>query len=179
MSFEFVTKLPTPTEIKEQYPVPEEIKTLKAERDAEIADVITGKSDKLLVIIGPCSADNETAVLDYTSRLVKVQEKIKDKVIIIPRVYTNKPRTTGVGYKGMLHQPDPEKKPDLLAGLVAIRKMHIDVMKETHLVLLMKCFILKTTGIFQMFFHMLPLVQDQLKTSSTDLYVQELMFQPE
>ena len=117
MSFEFVTKLPTPTEIKEQYPVPEEIKALKAERDAEIADVITGKSDKLLVIIGPCSADNETAVLDYTSRLVKVQEKIKDKVIIIPRVYTNKPRTTGVGYKGMLHQPDPEKKPDLLAGL--------------------------------------------------------------
>ena len=133
MSFEFVTKLPTPTEIKEQYPVSEEIKALKAERDAEIADVITGKSDKLLVIIGPCSADNETAVLDYTSRLVKVQEKIKDKVIIIPRVYTNKPRTTGVGYKGMLHQPDPEKKPDLLAGLVAIRKMHIDVMKETHL----------------------------------------------
>ena len=133
MSFEFVTKLPTPTEIKEQYPVPEEIKTLKAERDAEIADVITGKSDKLHVIIGPCSADIETAVLDYTSRLVKVQEKIKDKVIIIPRVYTNKPRTTGVGYKGMLHQPDPEKKPDLLAGLVAIRKMHIDVMKETHL----------------------------------------------
>ena len=133
MSFEFVAKLPTPTEIKEQYPVPEEIKTLKAKRDSEIADVITGKSDKLLVIIGPCSADNEAAVLDYTSRLVKVQEKIKDKVIIIPRVYTNKPRTTGVGYKGMLHQPDPEKKPDLLAGLVAIRKMHIDVMKETEL----------------------------------------------
>ena len=133
MSFEFVTKLPTPTEIKEQYPVPEEIKTLKAKRDSEIADVITGKSDKLLVIIGPCSADNEAAVLDYESRLVKVQEKIKDKVIIIPRVYTNKPRTTGVGYKGMLHQPDPEKKPDLLAGLIAIRKMHIDVMKETEL----------------------------------------------
>ena len=90
MSFEFVTKLPTPTEIKEQYPVPEEIKALKAERDAEIADVITGKSDKLLVIIGPCSADNETAVLDYTSRLVKVQEKIKDKVIIIPRIFFRK-----------------------------------------------------------------------------------------
>lgn len=179
MSFEFVTKLPTPTEIKEQYPVPEEIKTLKAERDAEIADVITGKSDKLLVIIGPCSADNETAVLDYTSRLVKVQEKIKDKVIIIPRVYTNKPRTTGVGYKGMLHQPDPEKKPDLLAGLVAIRKMHIDVMKETHLSPADEMLYPETTGIFQMFFHMLPLVQDQLKTSSTDLYVQELMFQPE
>ena len=131
MSFEFVTKLPTPTEIKEQYPVPEEIKTLKAERDAEIADVITGKSDKLLVIIGPCSADNETAVLDYTSRLVKVQEKIKDKVIIIPRVYTNKPRTTGVGYKGMLHQPDPSKKPDMLEGIIAIRRLHTRAVEET------------------------------------------------
>ena len=131
MSFEFVTKLPTPTEIKEQYPVPEEIKALKAERDAEIADVITGKSDKLLVIIGPCSADNETAVLDYTSRLVKVQEKIKDKVIIIPRVYTNKPRTTGKGYKGMLHQPDPEKKPDLLQGLITIRQMFLKIMEDT------------------------------------------------
>ena len=106
---------------------------LKAERDKEIADVITGKSDKFLAIIGPCSADNEDAVLDYTLRLKKVQEKIKDKVIIIPRVYTNKPRTTGTGYKGMLHQPDPEKKPDLLAGLVAIRKMHIRVMEETEL----------------------------------------------
>lgn len=122
MSFEFVTKLPTPTEIKEQYPVPEEIKTLKAKRDSEIADVITGKSDKLLVIIGPCSADNEAAVLDYTSRLVKVQEKIKDKVIIIPRVYTNKPRTTGVGYKGMLHQPDPEKSQTFLPDLLQSEK---------------------------------------------------------
>ena len=131
MSFEFVTKLPTPTEIKEQYPVPEEIKALKAERDAEIADVITGKSDKLLVIIGPCSADNETAVLDYTSRLVKVQEKIKDKVIIIPRVYTNKPRTTGVGYKGMLHQPDPNSSPDMLKGLIAIRKLHLKALEQT------------------------------------------------
>ena len=133
MSFEFIRKLPSPTEIKAEFPVPEKTAALKAERDKEIADVITGKSDKFLAIIGPCSADNEDAVLDYTLRLKKVQEKIKDKVIIIPRVYTNKPRTTGTGYKGMLHQPDPEKKPDLLAGLVAIRKMHIRVMEETEL----------------------------------------------
>ena len=122
MSFNFIRLLPSPQEIKEQYPVPERIARLKQERDQEIKDIITGKSDKFIAIIGPCSADNEDAVLDYSLRLKKVQEKIKDKVIIIPRVYTNKPRTTGTGYKGMLHQPDPEKKPDLLAGLIAIRK---------------------------------------------------------
>lgn len=133
MSFEFIRKLPSPTEIKAEFPVPEKTAALKAERDKEIADVITGKSDKFLAIIGPCSADNEDAVLDYTLHLKKVQEKIKDKVIIIPRVYTNKPRTTGTGYKGMLHQPDPEKKPDLLGGLIAIRKMHIDVISQTGL----------------------------------------------
>ncbi len=133
MSFNFVRQLPSPAEIKEQFPVPADIAALKAERDKEIADVITGKSDKFIAIIGPCSADNEDAVLDYTLRLKKVQEKIKDKVIVIPRVYTNKPRTTGTGYKGMLHQPDPEKKPDLLAGLIAIRKMHIRVMQEAEL----------------------------------------------
>ena len=133
MSFEFVRKLPTPTEIKDEFPVPEHVMNKKSLRDKEIADVITGKSDKFIVIIGPCSADNEDAVLDYTLRLKKVQEKIKDKIIIIPRVYTNKPRTTGTGYKGMLHQPDPEKNPDLLAGLIAIRKMHIRVMDETEL----------------------------------------------
>lgn len=133
MSFEFIRKLPTPTEVKAEFPVPADIAALKAERDAEIRDVITGASDKFIAIIGPCSADNEDAVLDYTLRLKKVQEKIKDKIIIIPRVYTNKPRTTGTGYKGMLHQPDPEKKPDLLAGLIAIRKMHIRVMQETEL----------------------------------------------
>ncbi len=133
MSFNFIRQLPSPAEIKEQFPVPADIATLKAERDKEIADVITGKSDKFIAIIGPCSADNEDAVLDYTLRLKKVQEKIKDKVIVIPRIYTNKPRTTGTGYKGMLHQPDPEKKPDLLAGLIAIRKMHIRVMQEAEL----------------------------------------------
>lgn len=133
MSFEFIRKLPTPTEVKNELPVPKNVAALKTQRDKEIADVITGRSDKFLAIIGPCSADNEDAVLDYTLRLKKVQEKISDKVLIIPRVYTNKPRTTGTGYKGMLHQPDPEKKPDLLAGLIAIRKMHIRVMEETEL----------------------------------------------
>lgn len=133
MSFEFVKKLPTPHEIKSEYPVPEKMTLLKKTIDKELRDIITGKSDKFLAIIGPCSADNEDAVLDYTLRLKKVQEKIQDKVLIIPRVYTNKPRTNGTGYKGMLHQPDPEKKPDLLGGLIAIRKMHIDVMDRTEL----------------------------------------------
>ena len=133
MSFVLTKKLPTPMEIKELYPVSEELAALKAEKDQELIDIITGASDKFMVIIGPCSADNEEAVCDYIGRLTKVQEKVKDKLVLVPRIYTNKPRTTGEGYKGMLHQPDPEKKPDLLAGLVAIRKMHIDVMKETHL----------------------------------------------
>ena len=133
MSFEFIRKLPTPAEIKEQYPVPADVAEMKAKRDQEIADVFTGKSDKFLMISGPCSADNEDAVIDYISRLKKVQEKISDKVLIIPRIYTNKPRTTGEGYKGMLHQPDPEKKPDMLNGLLAIRHLHIRAMKETGL----------------------------------------------
>lgn len=133
MSFEFIRKLPTPAEIREKYPLPENLAKIKAERDAQIADVFTGKSDKFLMIIGPCSADNETAVLDYVNRLAKVQEKIKDKIIVIPRIYTNKPRTTGQGYKGMLHQPDPEKKPDMLEGLLAIRHMHIRSIAETGL----------------------------------------------
>ena len=128
MSFEFIRKLPAPSEIKEQYPVPEHLVKLKAESDEMIANVFTGKSDKFLVIVGPCSADNEPALLDYVERLAAVQEKIKDRIIIIPRVYTNKPRTTGEGYKGMLHQPDPEKKPDMLHGLLAIRHMHIKAM---------------------------------------------------
>lgn len=128
MSFEFVKKLPTPSEIKEQYPVPEKLVALKKKRDQEIRNVLTGKSNKFLVIIGPCSADNEDAVCDYVSRLAKVNEKVKDKLILIPRIYTNKPRTTGEGYKGIVHQPDPEKKPDLLAGLIAMRKMQIHAM---------------------------------------------------
>ena len=131
MGFEFVTKLPTPAQIKEQYPISEKIRKLKDQRDQEIQDVFTGKSQKFLAVIGPCSADNEDAVCDYVSRLRKVQDKIADKVLIIPRVYTNKPRTTGEGYKGMVHQPDPEKKPDMLTGILAIRKMHMRVIEES------------------------------------------------
>ncbi|WP_342759812.1 3-deoxy-7-phosphoheptulonate synthase [Kineothrix sedimenti] len=133
MSFEFVQKLPTPDEIREQFPVPAKLSELKKERDAEIRDVITGKSNKLLVIIGPCSADNEDAVCEYVSRLAKVNEKVKDKLLLIPRIYTNKPRTTGEGYKGIIHQPDPEKKPDFLAGLIAMRKMQIRAFEESGL----------------------------------------------
>ena len=133
MSFEFLRKLPTPDEIKKEFPLPANLVTLKEARDEEIKKVFTGESDKFLMVIGPCSADNEDAVCDYVSRLAKVQDKIADKIIIIPRIYTNKPRTTGEGYKGMLHQPDPENTPDLLAGLTAIRKMHIKAMQETNL----------------------------------------------
>ena len=131
MSFEFIKKLPTPQEIREKYPLSEELAAIKKARDEEIRKVFTGESDKFLVIIGPCSADNEEAVLDYAGRLAKVNEKVGDKLILIPRIYTNKPRTTGEGYKGMMHQPDPEKKPDLLAGLLAIRKMHIHAIQTS------------------------------------------------
>ena len=133
MSFEFIQKLPTPENIREEYPLPPALSQIKAARDAEIRDVITGKSNKFLVIIGPCSADNEDSVCDYVSRLAKVNEKVKDKLILIPRIYTNKPRTTGEGYKGIVHQPDPEKKPDFLAGLIAMRKMHIRAIEESGL----------------------------------------------
>lgn len=133
MAFQFNQKLPIPKEVKEQFPVPKELIQIKEKRDQEITDVFTGKSDKFLAVIGPCSADNEEAVLDYSLRLAKVQEKIKDKVIIIPRVYTNKPRTTGEGYKGMLHQPNPNAGSDLYHGLIAIRKMHIDIAMQTGL----------------------------------------------
>ena len=131
MGFDFIKKLPTTEEIRNQYPIDAEIQAIKDARDKELRDVFTGKSDKFLAIIGPCSADNEDAVLDYLSRLRNVQEKIADKVLIVPRVYTNKPRTTGEGYKGMVHQPDPEKQPNLLAGLIAIRKMHIHAIQTS------------------------------------------------
>lgn len=133
MSFEFVKKLPTPEEIREQYPVPENLAALKAKRDEEIRKVFTGESNKFLVIIGPCSADNEDSVCDYVNRLAKVNEKVSDKLIIIPRIYTNKPRTTGDGYKGIVHQPDPEKGEDFLGGLIAMRKMHIRAIEESGL----------------------------------------------
>ena len=133
MGFDFLTKMPTPGEIRSQYPITAYIRDRKEDRDEQIRKILTGEDDRFLAIIGPCSADNEDAVIDYTLRLARMQEKIADKVLIIPRIYTNKPRTTGEGYKGMVHQPDPEKKPDLLAGLVAIRRMHIRAIEETGL----------------------------------------------
>ena len=133
MSFTNVRKIPTPEEIKEMVPLTEDLKKVKAERDAEIKKVFTGESDKFLVIIGPCSADNEDSVCDYINRLAKVNEQTKDKLLIIPRIYTNKPRTTGDGYKGMLHQPDPEKSPNILEGILSIRKLFLRAIKETHL----------------------------------------------
>lgn len=128
---EFLRKLPTPQELKEQFPVSEKVKQIKDARDKEIRAIFEGNSDKLLLIIGPCSADNEDAVLDYISRLKKVQEKVEEKILIVPRIYTNKPRTIGVGYKGMLHQPDPERESDMLKGIIAIRQMHTRAVEET------------------------------------------------
>ncbi len=134
MNMEFIRKLPIPQEIKKEFPISEEVRLMKAEKDKEIADIFTGKSDKFLLVIGPCSADREDAVMDYITRLARVQEKVKDKIFIIPRIYTNKPRTTGQGYKGMIHQPDPTKAEDMLEGIIAIRKLHTRAITETGLV---------------------------------------------
>ena len=133
MSIHLIKKIPSAQELRQEIPMTEELKKIKKDRDAQIRKVFTGESDKFLMIIGPCSADNETAVLDYVTRLAKVQEEVQDKILIIPRIYTNKPRTTGAGYKGMLHQPDPEKAPDMYEGVKAIRKMHIDAIAATGL----------------------------------------------
>lgn len=126
-------ELPIPADLKAAYSLPEGVRDLKAQRDREIRDVFEGRSDKFLVLVGPCSADNQDAVLEYALRLAKVNEELKDKLVLIPRVYTNKPRTTGEGYKGMLHQPSPDQAPDMLQGIIAIRQMHIRVMTETGL----------------------------------------------
>ncbi len=132
-NMDFKRKLPVPQEIKELYPLTAELTRIKAERDQQIADAFTGKSNKLMLIIGPCSADREDAVLDYCERLAFLQEKTADKLILIPRVYTNKPRTTGEGYKGLLHQPNPEKREDMLEGVIAIRRLHTNVLANTGL----------------------------------------------
>ena len=131
MNMEFKRKLIIPKEIKEMFPVTEEMAALKEQRDAEIKDIIAGRSKKFLLVIGPCSADNEDAVIDYISRLRPVQEKVADKIFIVPRIYTNKPRTTGKGYKGLLHQPDPNMSEDMLKGIIAVRETHIRAVKET------------------------------------------------
>ena len=133
MSFTFLNELPSPAQIQERYPLSEKLQELKKQRDAEISNVIKGLDNRFLVIIGPCSADNEDSVCDYVSRLTSIQEDVKDKLIIIPRVYTNKPRTTGEGYKGIASQPDPEKAPDMVEGLIAMRKMHIRAIEESGL----------------------------------------------
>ncbi len=133
MSFDYRKEVISPAELLSTYSLTEKERLAKAERDNEIKDVFIEKSNKFLVIIGPCSADNEDSVCDYISRLAKIQDKVKDKLILIPRIYTNKPRTTGEGYKGIAHQPDPEKKPDLQEGLIAMRKIHLRAIKETGL----------------------------------------------
>lgn len=131
MNMEFLRKLPTPQDIKNLYPLSAELASIKKHNDEEIQKVFKGESDKFILVIGPCSADREDAVIDYIKRLRVVQEEVKDEIIIIPRIYTNKPRTTGAGYKGMLHQPNPLSDPDMLKGLIAIRKLHMKALEET------------------------------------------------
>ena len=131
MNMEFYRKLPIPKDIKEEYPVTEPLKAIRDAAVAELKNIFEGKSDKFVLVIGPCSADREDAVIDYISHLRTVQDKVADKIMIVPRIYTNKPRTTGEGYKGMLHQPDPNAEPDLLKGMIAIRRMHLRALAET------------------------------------------------
>ncbi|MCF0237876.1 MAG: 3-deoxy-7-phosphoheptulonate synthase, partial [Sphaerochaetaceae bacterium] len=131
MNMEFRKKLPTSQEIKDMYPLSESLMELKEKNDEEVKNIFLGKDNRLCLIIGPCSADREDAVLEYISRLRNVQEKVKDKIVIVPRIYTNKPRTTGDGYKGMLHQPDSNGTPDMLKGLIAIRKLHMKALSES------------------------------------------------
>lgn len=131
MNIEFKRKMPTAQAIKDMYPITDELREKKRQNVETLKKIFTGEDDRLILIIGPCSADREDAVLDYITRLRRVQEQVEDKIVIVPRVYTNKPRTTGDGYKGMLHQPDPNSSPDMLKGLIAIRKMHIKVFEET------------------------------------------------
>ena len=130
MSMNFLRKLPIPKEIKELYPIDEKSAKVKEERQEEIKKIFEGKSDKFILIIGPCSADNKEAVMDYMGRLKTVQDEVADKIFIIPRVYTNKPRTTGAGYKGMLHQPNPDERPDMLKGIVSIRDLHLSALRD-------------------------------------------------
>lgn len=133
MGMRINAELPLPSDLKAEYPLSEEIISIKKKRDQELRDIFTGKSDKFIVIVGPCSADNEESVCEYVGRLAEVNAKVSDRLMIVPRIYTNKPRTTGEGYKGMLHQPEPDQAPDLLAGIIAIRKLHIRAIRESGL----------------------------------------------
>lgn len=130
MSMNFLRKLPIPMEIKDEYPLTKKMEETKEKRDAEIKKVFQGESDKFILVIGPCSADEKEPVMDYIERLKNVQDKVEDKIIIIPRIYTNKPRTNGSGYKGMLHQPDPGQEPDMLKGIIAIRDVHLSALRD-------------------------------------------------
>ncbi|MBR3862659.1 MAG: 3-deoxy-7-phosphoheptulonate synthase, partial [Clostridia bacterium] len=130
MSMKFVHELPTPEEVKQKYPISAAAAATKAAHDAELAKIFKGESEKKVLLIGPCSVDGEPPVLEYAARLARLQEKVKDKLKLVMRVYTNKPRTTGDGYKGMLHQPDPTKKPDLYSGLLAIRELHTRILTD-------------------------------------------------
>ena len=131
MNMDFEKKLAIPMEVKEMYPISAKLSDIVEKRNVELKEILSGKSDKLILIIGPCSADNEDSMIDYLTRLRKVYDKVSDRLFIIPRVYTNKPRTTGEGYKGMLHQPDPNDKPDLFKGIIAIRELHMRALSET------------------------------------------------
>ncbi len=130
MNMQFFRKLPIPQQVKQDYPVTKEMESVKLQRDEEIRNIFSGESDKFILVVGPCSADSREPVLEYISRLRKVQDEVNDKILIIPRIYTNKPRTTGEGYKGMLHQPVPEEKPDMYKGIVAIRELHMSALKD-------------------------------------------------
>ncbi|MBP7402941.1 MAG: 3-deoxy-7-phosphoheptulonate synthase [Clostridia bacterium] len=133
MNFQYIRSIPKAAEIVAEWPLPPALAEMKRLRDIEVRDIVTGRSGKFLLIVGPCSADNEDAICDYVSRLRKVQDETADRLVIVPRIYTNKPRTTGEGYKGILHQPDPEKAPDMVAGIIALRRMHLRALAESGL----------------------------------------------
>lgn len=133
MGFEYVREIPSPEEIRQSVPLSGELAALKKKRDGEIQSIVTGRVNKLILVIGPCSAHDEEAVCDYIARLGKLQTEVSDRIVIIPRIYTNKPRTTGIGYKGMAHQPNLQEDPNIVEGINAIRKMHIRALRESHL----------------------------------------------
>ena len=133
MSFKVIQNIPSPEEMLEKVPMSPKLQQIKKQRDEEMKAILEGKENKFIVVVGPCSASDEDAVCDYVSRLAKLNDEVKQKLFIVPRIYTNKPRTTGEGYKGMLHQPDPEKGANILKGIVALRKMHIRAIEESHL----------------------------------------------
>ncbi|MDD2459112.1 MAG: 3-deoxy-7-phosphoheptulonate synthase, partial [Eubacteriales bacterium] len=133
MGFEYITRIPSSEEIIRQFPATDAVLAIKAKRDQDIQDILTGRSDKFLLIIGPCSADSEEPVLEYCHRLSRLQEEVADRLVLVPRIYTNKPRTTGEGYKGISHQPDPEREPDMVGGLIALRRLHLHAIEQTGL----------------------------------------------